>query len=49
MYRDTQAKVLSPDGETRSFGIQAGVLQDDTLASYLFVIVLDCVKKSYYH
>ena len=45
MYRNTQAKVLSPDGETRSFNIQAGVLQGDTLASYLFVIVLDFVLR----
>ena len=41
MYRDTQAKIISTDGETRSFNIQAGVLQGDTLAPYLFVIVLD--------
>ena len=45
MYRNTQAKVLSPDGETRSFSIQAGVLQGDTLAPYLFVIVLDYVLR----
>ena len=45
MYRDTQAKVLSPDGETRSFNIHVGVLQGDTLAPYLFVIVLDFVLR----
>ena len=45
MNRDTQAKVISPDGETRSFNIQAGVLQGDTLAPYLFVIVLDYVLR----
>ena len=41
MYRDTQAKVLSPGGETRYFNIHTGVLQGDTLATYLSVIVLD--------
>ena len=45
MYRNTKAKVLSPDGETRNFGIQAGFLQGDTLVLYLFVIVLDYVLK----
>ena len=29
MYTDTQAKVLSPDGETQPFEIKAGVLQGD--------------------
>ncbi|XP_030839582.1 uncharacterized protein LOC115923289 [Strongylocentrotus purpuratus] len=41
MYEDTKAKVISPDGETDLFEIMAGVLQGDTLAPYLFVIVLD--------
>ena len=45
MHRDTQAEVLSPDGETRSFSIQAGVLQGDTLAPYLLLIVLDYVLR----
>ena len=40
-YKDTKAKVLSPDGETENFDITAGVLQGDTLAPYLFIIVLD--------
>ena len=40
-YTGTKAKVLSPDGETKLFEIQAGVLQGDTLAPYLFVIVVD--------
>ncbi len=35
------AKVISPDGETEPFQILARVLQGDTLAPYLFVIVLD--------
>ena len=41
MYQDTTAKVLSPDGETKPFKILSGVLQGDTLAPYLFIIVLD--------
>lgn len=45
MYEDTKAKVISPDGETKLFDILAGVLQGDTLAPYLFVIVLDYALK----
>ena len=41
MYTGTKAKVISPDGETEMFDITAGVLQGDTLAPFLFVIVLD--------
>ena len=41
MYENTRARVLSPDGETDWFDIIAGVLQGDTLAPYLFTIVLD--------
>ena len=45
MYSNTQAVVLSPDGETDAFEILAGVLQGDTLAPYLFIIVLDYVMR----
>ena len=41
LYNNTRAKILSPDGETEYFEIIAGVLQGDTLAPYLFAIVLD--------
>ena len=41
MYESTMVKVISADGETELFEILAGVLQGDTLAPYLFVIVLD--------
>ena len=41
MYKNTQAFVRSPDGDTEFFDIVAGVLQGDTLAPYLFMIVLD--------
>lgn len=40
-YSETKAKVLSPDGNTEEFHITAGVLQGDTLAPYLFVIMID--------
>ena len=41
MYTNTRAKVVSPDGETELFDITGGVLQGDTLAPFLFIIVLD--------
>ena len=41
MYQDVFAKVLTPDGETAWFQLLAGVLQGDTLAPFLFIIVLD--------
>jgi len=45
MYKDIQARVITPDGETELFDIVAGVLQGDTLAPYLFAIVLDYVMR----
>ena len=45
MYENTRAKVITPDGETDFFQIKAGVLQGDTLAPYLFAIVLDHVLR----
>ena len=48
MYRDTEAQVISPDGETEFFSILAGVLQGDTLAPLLFIIVLDYAFKNSY-
>lgn len=41
LYEDTEAQVLSPDGETDFFKISAGVLQGDTLAPLLFILALD--------
>jgi len=41
MYTNTRAKVVTADGETEEFDILAGVLQGDTLAPFLFIIVLD--------
>ncbi|KAJ8351951.1 hypothetical protein SKAU_G00234270 [Synaphobranchus kaupii] len=38
MYTGTRAKVTTPDGNSEEFDIFAGVLQGDTLASFLFII-----------
>ena len=46
LYRNTQVKMLSPDGDTEYFEIVAGVLQVDTLAPYLFIIYLDYVLRT---
>ena len=40
-YSETWAKVRTPDGDTESFEILAGVLQGDTLAPFLFIVALD--------
>ena len=40
-YGNLNEKVVSPDGDTDLFSIQAGVMQGDTLAPFLFVIALD--------
>ena len=45
-YRNTKVKMRSPDGETEYFDIVAGVLQEDTLAPYLFIICLDYVLRT---
>ena len=40
-YNKLKARISSPDGDTEFFKILAGVMQGDTLAPFLFVIVLD--------
>ena len=45
LYTNTKAQVLTADGLTAIFEIVAGVLQGDTLAPYLFIIVLDYVLR----
>ena len=40
-YSQTWAKVRTPDGDTETFQILAGVLQGDTLAPFLFIVALD--------
>ena len=46
MYKNTQAFVRSPDGDTEFFNIIARLLQGETLAPYLFIIVLDYVLRN---
>ena len=46
LYRKTKVKVHSPDGDIDCFDIVAGVLQEDTLAPYLFIICLDYVLRT---
>ena len=46
MYEDTTAKVITPDGEMETFNILVGVLQGDTLALYLFVIIIDYIMRT---
>ena len=46
LYRNTKVNVRSPDGDTEYFDIVAGVLQEDTLAPYLFIICLDYVLRT---
>ena len=48
LYENTRAKVITPDCETKHFEVTAGVLQGDTLAPYLFAIVLDYVMRKTY-
>ena len=46
LYRNTKVKVHSLDGDTDVFDIVAGVLQEDTLAAYLFIICLDYMLRT---
>ena len=46
LYKNTKVKVRSPVGDTDYFDIEAGVLQGDTLAPYLFIISLDYVLRT---
>ena len=45
LYKDTFASVLSPARLKEQFEIKAGVLQGDTLAPYLFALVVDYVMR----
>ena len=45
-YRNTKMKVRSSDWDTEYFDIAVGVLQEDTLAPYLFIICLDYVLRT---
>ena len=41
LYTNTTATIYTPDGETEPIDIKAGILQGDTLAPFLFIIVVD--------
>ena len=45
LYLDSMAQVVTEDGNTNFFPFVAGVLQGDTLAPYLFIIILDYVMR----
>ena len=45
LYTDTSSTILTTDGETPAFSINAGILQGDTLAPFLFIIVVDYVLR----
>ena len=46
MYQGTRAAVATPDGPSDLFDTSSGVLQEDTLAPFLFVRVLDWVLRT---
>ena len=43
IYDNPEKFVLSPDGATDSFFTITGILQGDTLAPYLFILVVDYI------
>ena len=45
LYSNTTSTIMSPDGETSPFYIAGGTLQGDTLAPFLFIIVVDYVLR----
>ena len=45
IYTDSSALVISADGDTEPFEILAGVLQGDTLAPFLFIVVVDYIMR----
>uniref|UniRef100_A0A1I8GJ13 Reverse transcriptase domain-containing protein n=1 Tax=Macrostomum lignano TaxID=282301 RepID=A0A1I8GJ13_9PLAT len=49
LYCATRAAVMTPDGLSDSFETFSGVLQGDTLAPFLFVLVLDWVLRTAIH
>ena len=46
LYHNTTSTVRTPDGDTEFFEVLAGVLQGDTIAPYLLIIVLDYVLRT---
>ena len=46
LYESITARILTPDGPSENFDVTAGVLQGDTPAPYLFVIVFDYIMRN---
>ena len=46
LYKNTKVKVRSPDVDTNYFDIVAGLLQEDMLIPYLFIICQDYVLRT---
>ena len=46
LYKNTNAKVRSSDKDTDFFNLAPGVLQGETLSSYLLILCLDCVLRT---
>ena len=46
LYRTTKVKVRYPDEDTDDFDMVEGMLQEDTLVPYLFIICLDYVLRT---
>ena len=47
LYKNSKVKVRSPDKDTDYIEIVAGVLQGDTLATYIFIICLDYALRTF--
>ena len=45
LYTNTRATVLTPEGLTKEFLTNLGILQGDVLAPFIFIIVLDFILK----
>ena len=45
LYRNTKAKVMTPEGTTLEFLTNLGILQGDVLAPLIFIIVLDFILR----
>ena len=46
LYSNTCSSVLTPDCETEPFDVLTGILQGDTLAPFLFMIVVDYIMRT---
>ena len=45
LYTNSHSKIITSDGETKPFETLAGILQGDTLAPFLFIIVVDYILR----